>query len=70
MAPASGRSGAIPWGPTTSSRRARDGRTFRMPNVVDAITRAGLAIRVARKLRGVDVMAGFVAHLKRTSAAG
>ncbi len=36
--------------------RTRDGRRFRMLNVVDEFTRACLAIRVARKLGSADVV--------------
>jgi putative transposase len=36
--------------------RTRDGRKFRTLNVVDEFTREALAIRVARQLRGVDVI--------------
>ncbi len=36
--------------------RTHDGRKFRMLNVVDEFTRECLAIRVARKLKGADVI--------------
>ena len=36
--------------------RSHDGRKFRMLNVVDEFTRECLAIRVARKLKGADVI--------------
>jgi len=36
--------------------RTRDGRKFRMLNVVDEFTRECLAIRVARRLRSADVI--------------
>ena len=36
--------------------RTHDGRAFRMLNIVDEFTRECLAIRVARKLKGTDVI--------------
>ena len=43
--------------------RTREGRKFRMLNVVDEFTRECLAIRVGRKLKAVDVLADlFVAR--------
>lgn len=36
--------------------RTQDGRKYRMLNVVDEFTRACLAIRVARKLKAIDVI--------------
>jgi hypothetical protein len=51
------RSGPTPSGPTCFVEdRTRDGRKFRMLNVVDEFTRECLAIRVGRQLKAADVI--------------
>ena len=47
--------------------RTHDGRKYRMLNLVDEFTRECLAIRVARRLKSVDVTqaAGGVVHAAR-----
>jgi hypothetical protein len=44
------------WSYDFVEHRTRDGRRFRMLNVIDAFTHERLAIRVGRKLKAVDVI--------------
>ena len=55
---ACGRSAPIMSGPTISWRAGptRDGRKFRMLNVIDEFSRECLSIRIARKLNSTDVI--------------
>ena len=45
---------------TSSSYRTHDGRKYRMLNVIDEFTHECLAIRVARKLKAIDVIDALV----------